>query len=241
MPRDLTKEIEHILEFRPLANRNSLYQLKYFLINKEPTHQSRMWRCLRELQTRKAAMDSIALEMEELNDSNILLDIELERLTRKKAELAATPLDRSEIEVRIRQINRKKAAISQSEVDLRKRMIETEQEATLFLDVFKELDQVSPLKPYDSIDVQEEYWNERLSEELRLKMLLGKPIDTELAKTILSMRESAPIRNEMINIFGQIQSKIDNQKNEHDHLIKQAADAEQETYKTHQRSKNKEH
>lgn len=231
MPRDLEKEIDQTLKDNPLVDRNSLYQLKFFLVNKEPTHQSRMWRCLRELKSRRDTIESINLELAELDDSKELLDIELERLN-KQNELVSNSLDKKEREIKVRQINRKKAALAKSVIGLHKRLHEAKQEAAFFLDNFTELEKVQPLKPFDSVDIQEEYWNERLSDELKLKMLLGRPLDTELVRTILSMRESAPIRGEMINIFSQIQSKskAEPEKDENDKLAEQAAKAEKKPH-----------
>lgn len=238
MPRDLEKEIHETLQNNPIVDRNSLYQLKFFLINKEPTHQARMWRCLRELKGRRDVINAIGLELAEIEDTKALYDIELQRL--KENEVDAKSLDKKEAEIKTRQINRKKAALAQSTIDLHKRLHEAKQEASFFLDSFSELEKIQPLKPFDSIDVQEEYWNDRLADELKMKMLVGRPLDTELVKTILSMRDSAPIKGEMINIFGQIQSKIDAKKDENDKLAEQAAKTEKSNWQYNQCDVDKE-
>lgn len=233
MPRDIEKEINDVIKNHPLADRHSLYQLKFFLINKEPTHQSKMWRCLRELKSRNDSIEAMSLELEDLEDSKLLLDLDLERL--KTKSLGIEGIDKKEYEIRIRQIRRKKESIAKSMVGIHKRLQETKQEATFFLDNFYELEKIQPLKPFDSVEVQEEYWNERLSEELKLKLLVKRPLDTELIKTILSLRDSSPIKQEMINIFGQMNEKVKVQQtiNEHDKLVEQAikAESKDKTYK----------
>ena len=47
-----------------VVQRHSYFQLKYFLIGKEPTNQAKMWQCLRELKTRRQSLKAISLEIE---------------------------------------------------------------------------------------------------------------------------------------------------------------------------------
>lgn len=237
MPRDLEKEIEDALKSNQIVDRNSLYQLKFFLINKEPTHQSRMWRCIRELKARRDTMEAISLELAELEDTRELYEIELTRLEQKECD---AELDKKENDIRVRQVNRKKAALARNVIDLHKRLHEAKQEAAFFLDNFSELEKIQPLKQYDSVEVQEEYWNERLADEVKLKLLLGRPLDTELVKTVLSMRDSAPIKGEMINIFSQIQAKADVAKDENDKLAETAKKAEHSKWQYSQYDVDKE-
>jgi len=68
-----------VLLAQDVAQRHSYFQLKYFLIGKEPTNQSKMWQCLRELKSRKESLKSILLEREDLKDKLELLDINAKR------------------------------------------------------------------------------------------------------------------------------------------------------------------
>ena len=65
--------LEKIQELFPkdleLSSRHSYFQLQYFLIGKEPTNQSKMWQCLRELKSRKDNLESIDLQIEEEKDN----------------------------------------------------------------------------------------------------------------------------------------------------------------------------
>lgn len=232
MKRETLTEINDVLK-NEIVDRHSFYQLKYFIVNKEPTHQSKMWRCLRELKSRRDAMESIQLEMAEARDSRRLLDINLEKT--KKQNLGVTELDIEELKIKERQIERQKIALAKTTIDLEKRLRENEQEASFFLSVFKELESHEPLKAYDSIEAQEEYWNERLAEEVRLKMLLNRPLDVELVKTVLAMGNNAPIKKEMVNVIGQLQERIakaqqqPTKADELDTLAKNAVEAEEVT------------
>mgnify|MGYP003338271045 FL=1 len=44
------------------VGRHSMFQLKYFIVGKEPTHQSKMWRCLSEIESRNEQISSINIE-----------------------------------------------------------------------------------------------------------------------------------------------------------------------------------
>ena len=72
-------EAEELLK-NEVVDRHSFFQLKYFVVGKEPTMQAKMWRCLTELKTRKEAIDIINLEIEETKDTIELLNIEEKRL-----------------------------------------------------------------------------------------------------------------------------------------------------------------
>ena len=77
MSRDIHKEVTELLDKRDIVNRHSFFQMKHFIINKEPTHQSRLWQCLRELKVRKEAIDSIKMELEDADDNLKLTEIEM--------------------------------------------------------------------------------------------------------------------------------------------------------------------
>jgi len=52
MSRDIVTEMNKVLE-NDIVNRMSFFQLQHFIVNKEPTLQSKMWQCIREIRTRK--------------------------------------------------------------------------------------------------------------------------------------------------------------------------------------------
>ena len=86
MERNLREEIKELLK-NEVAQRHSYFQLKYFLIGKEPTYQSKMWQCLRELKTRYDSLEAIDLEREEVKDKIELLDISVLRSERQAGDV----------------------------------------------------------------------------------------------------------------------------------------------------------
>ena len=75
---EFARKMEKMVEQAP-ENRHSYFQLKYFVIGKEPTLQAQMWQCLRELQARKETLDGITLEIDDTKDQIELLDLEREK------------------------------------------------------------------------------------------------------------------------------------------------------------------
>ena len=109
--------------------------------------------------------------------------------------------------IQIRKLERKKLSLVNSLNNLNKKLKETQEEASFFLSAYKQLEKIEPLRDYDDLESNSHFWNENLSQELQLRILLQKPLDLELVKCILALNKESPIRIEMVNILEQIQNK----------------------------------
>ena len=220
-------EAEELLK-NEVVERHSFFQLKYFVIGKEPTVQSKMWRCLTELKTRKEAIDSINLEIEETKDTIELLNIEekrLENINKKnttvghcgvsvesKTQAVEIECFEQELKIKKRQIKRTKEGVSKSIDTLYKKLKFTQEEAAFFNKSFKQLNQIEELKPFDDYDSQKVYWNEKLSQEFDLKVLLHKTPDVELVKTILALTDDLEIKKTTVRSLQNTQRIISSQE-----------------------------
>ena len=208
----LISEIDEVLK-QEVSQRHSYFQLKYFVIGKEPTIQSKMWQCLRELKTRKESLDAIELELEDTKDKLELLHISIEKIGLASPE---DDLTQRENKIKIRQIERQKKAVQTNTLQLVERKKWLEEESRFFLDTFKALLQIEPLKHFDDLESQKQYWGERLSQKLNLKMLTHNQLDTEMVETILALPEDMPIRKKALgtlelrhaNMIRQLQSTL---------------------------------
>ena len=205
MSSELYAEIEKLLT-NDIVDRHSFFQLKYFIVGKEPTSQSKMWRCLSELKSRKTDLNGINLEIEETKDVLELLDIEEGRLKNWKKN--DDEFSDKEAEIKKRQIARKRISIQKSLSDLERKLKFTEEEASFFLQAFHSISKKEPLKPYDDLESQKEYWNEKLSQEFNLKILLQHAPDTELVKTILALNDDSEIKKQTVHILNTTQKKL---------------------------------
>jgi hypothetical protein len=194
----MLEEIDDVLKHE-VAQRHSYFQLKYFLIGKEPTTQSKMWQCLRELKTRRESLKAISLEREEVKDKIELLDIQ-----RKRCELNLQKADkedgllRREIEINIRQYNRQKQAAMESLIDLEEREKWLGEESRFFLETFKNLQKIEPLKHFDDLESQKHYWGEKLTQKVNLKMLTQNHLDSDLIETIVALPDDVQIKKQTL-------------------------------------------
>ena len=200
----LCDQINELLEHVITVNRHSYFQIKYFIVMKEPTHQARLWRCVKELEVRNDSMRAIKMEIDDSMDNLRLAEIELERT---QGILGIDPLDKEEREIQVRKRIRQKTAAEGRLLELKKKLKEAEEEAKLFYELFKALEQKETLKPYDDLESQTQMWNEKISQEFDLRALLGLPIDLELAKTTLALENNTPIKQKFVNKLQEVRAE----------------------------------
>ena len=103
-------------------------------------------------------------------------------------------LDRRELEIRIRQSDRQKKALAKNLEDLDDKERWLKDECLFFVETFKNLEKVEPLRPFDDIEAQSQYWNEKLTQKANIKMLTQNTIDSELVETIVALPNDLPIK-----------------------------------------------
>lgn len=198
--------IDDLLQVVNTVNRHSFFQIKYFIVMKEPTHQARMWRCIREMEARKESLKALHMEIEDSTDNLRLIEIEIDKLN-NILPVESVYIDKEENEIQIRKRLRHKIAAEDRLLGLKKKLKETEEETNLFYTLFKALEKKESLKPYDDFESQLQMWNEKISQEFDLRGLLGLPVDLELAKTTLALENSTPIKQKFINKLQEIRVK----------------------------------
>jgi hypothetical protein len=191
------KEIQDVLQHE-IAQRHSYFQLKYFLIGKEPTLQAKMWQCIRELKNRKDSLEALELEIEETKDNLELMDINIHKLGLELNTYEHQEFTKKEIEIKIRQKERQKKAAQCNIKQLEERKKWLEEECRFFLETFKNIEKVEPLKNYDDLESQKQYWGEKLSQKINLKMLSQNQLDTELIETIVALPDDMPIKQQIL-------------------------------------------
>lgn len=209
----LVDEIKNVINQQEINSRHSYFQLKYFLIGKEPTIQSKMWQCLRELKTRHESVASMNLELEELKDKIKLLDIGVKRI---RHDMEKTVLEdkishelfTEECEIKIRQLNRQKNSMEINLVEIMDRKRCVLEESKFFLVSLKNFLQVEPLRHFDDLEAQKEYWHEKLTQKVNLKMLTQGNVDTELVETIVALPDDIKIKQQTLQTLNMKQNEI---------------------------------
>lgn len=210
---NLNDEIDNVLSQQEIAQRHSYFQLKYFLIGKEPTVQSKMWQCLRELKNRQETVRNMELETEELKDKLELLDISVERIRHDIEKIQNSgqlvdDLNRKECRIKIRQFDRQKKAIDDNIRDIEERKKYVLEECRFFLETYKNLTKIEPLKHFDDLESQIQYWHEKLTQKVNIKMLTGGNIETELVETIIALPDEAKIKQQTLQTLNLKQNEL---------------------------------
>lgn len=204
MSSEIYKRACNLVESRPVCSRHTFYQLKHFVLGKELTTQAKMQKCLREIDARKGSMKSMILGIEDADDELKMLGLKMAVLEKKKEK---NELHREYKAIQKRKLSRKKAVLQDTIDDMRKKLLETEEETSFFLGAYSQLEKIEPLKRHDDPEANAHYWNENFAQELQLRILLQKPLDLDLVKCILAMDSESATRKEMIGILEQIQNR----------------------------------
>lgn len=202
--KEYDKSIEEAL-VNEVVERHSFFQLKNFVIGKEPTHQAKLWRCLKELESRKKSIDSMKMEIENVKDSMEILEIEIND-NKEDCKLSEKEIKINEIKKR--QKKRSMYSLMETEKELYRKMKYAYEEAMFFTKMFEALNKQEKVKPFDDMESQISYWNEKLSHELNIKILNGITPDVELIKTILSLDKESPVKKEVLSILSQNQGLV---------------------------------
>ena len=83
-----------------------------------------------------------------------------------------------------------------------------------FVETFKNIEKIEPLKNFDDLDSQKDYWGTKLLEKINLRILLQKNVDTELIETALALPDDTPIKQQVINKLNYLQNNILKSNNE---------------------------
>lgn len=199
MTTALIEQINSLSTFETV-DRHSFFQLQYFVIGKEPTIQAKLWRCLQEINHRKDSLESARLEIEEVEDQILLL----------KENIRCMEVDNLDLEgsIALRQKQRRLKSTEKTLVSLKKKLVSLEEETKFFIQAFISLEKKEKLKPYDDFESQKSYWNEKLYQELKLKITLQQPISPELVQTILALPSDCNVQIQTVSLLENLATNI---------------------------------
>ena len=195
MSESLMSQMEAIVNQKSIPERHSFYQLQCFVIGKEPTNQARLRQCILELKARKNSLEALELELEDQADNLALTNYEIEQLTLQDFKF--------ENDIQSRKLKRKKLSTEKQIKELEQKRLHIAEEALFLVETYNRLVKIEPLKNWDDIEVQKQYWNEKLKYELNLRFLLKQNMDLELLKTILALDNESPVKKEVLLAFQQ--------------------------------------
>lgn len=217
MSTDLIEKSDKILQTVEIPDRSTFFQLKNFVLGKEPTIHGQIWACIRNISDRREQIDTLELEIENSEDDVKLLDINILRIKDEKPGLLQISPNvmqkdafwEQEKDIRLRKVERQKTSLVRNIEKLKKKVKYIFEELQYLTSAYDALVEVSGgVKNLDDPDVQRNYWNEKLTEELNLTFLLKRPVSTELVHTILALDDDMPIKQQMVQILQKVQSQM---------------------------------
>lgn len=222
---ELFEKIHKVLEKAP-ENRNSYYQLKYFILGKQPTTQSQLWQCLTELRSRKDTIETLQLQIEDTKDDLELTNIEIERLQNDEENLTylnnkLNEFSKKERMVKTRKLKRKQESLMRNINKMESTLQFVVQEARFFLQAFESLQEVEPLKDFDDFEAQKEFWEAKITEEINLKILTRQPLGVDLIQTALSLHNDSEVKDQVINMLENSKNKMQLMQEKDDNVRKQ--------------------
>lgn len=196
--QDALQTMEKVL-VNDVVERHSLFQLQCFILAKEPTIQGKLQQCLREIKSRKTSYDALVLEIEEQEDQLELIDLDIEEVNESLKPDGGRGERRKTI--KLKALDRRRRSLGNSLKNLKKKLQDITDEALFFCSAFDQLSRRENLKPWDDVDVQKEYWSEKLRFEVNTRLLLRQAPDVELMKTIMCLHDDAPIKQATIKML----------------------------------------
>jgi len=218
MSREVIAKAKDILGKYPLpTGKHTDFQLRS-IINGQYTDHGKMWQCVREISARMESLDAMNLQIEQSKDDIRLLRIEIGKyklgikMPQGTGNVEHNEFYREEKRIKIRSTKRKIQSVRTSIENLKKRQSETIQEIDYLSQFLDNLLKKKDWKDLEDNDAQWEYWNARYSNELHVRLLLGLPIDTELAKSILIQENNMSAKSELLRFIGTRNQKIEPEK-----------------------------
>ena len=210
----VTDQAENILKTVDLKDRHSYYQLGHFVLGKEPTIQSKLWQCVREISPRLETLIALEEEIIHFDENYEILEVKIKILESKIKNLNKNiKIENNHLKSKIVEIKKKRLERTNNKKDIikekllkKKRMIE--EELIFFVKNFSELEKIEKIKNWDDFNLQNELWSAKLGSEINLRLLLNLPTDLELCKTVLALPDNNQIKLQLVNSLKNIQYKL---------------------------------
>ena len=210
MSEEIIRRVDDVLDGADVPERHTYFQMKHFIIGKECTVQGQLWQVVRELRARRESLETLTDQLADLDDDIKLAQVnciqaggELESLTRTADEVSQLTA-----EIRLNKIHRQLRSMYRTKAGLERKVAYLSQEVAYLLSAYETLSKAEPLKPLDDVSAQKQYWNEKLTEELNLRLLLHQPIDPDFVRTVMSLDDETPVKKQMTVILQKVQDQM---------------------------------
>ena len=177
-----------MMEKSQLPSRSSFFQIKHFIVEREPTLASKIWSCERNIKDRNDQLRQIETQLAEHDDQDQLFYLDL-----KNAEDACKNQDTytdayKRLFIQKRRLNRKRVSLKHQIDSLESKKALLNQEIEYLKSLQKPLvEEFGGFPNYDDEQLQIEYWSEKILQEINLCLVLNKAIGPEIIRNALSL------------------------------------------------------
>lgn len=181
-----------------LPVRHSFFQLNFFFLNKQVTNQAKMKCCLEELRSRQDSIENINLELEECQDQISLLEIKIKKLGSSEEDL-----------IHERKFKRKIKQVKNKIIRLTEQLSGIKEEYEFFSSSFEKINEKEKWRGWDDFEVQCEYWDAKMRQEINHRLMLGLPIDVEILRTALALPGQTETKKQVISMMERAANKLE--------------------------------
>lgn len=171
-------------------SRPSFFVLEHLLINKEPTHQAKLYRAAEEIKSKLKEVKALENQIDDSNDSIKLMELKFKK----------TKTEINKIEYKM--LQRRKQSILE-DIDRLKDLKEARLEEIDFLaNIYENLSKIEMPKDWDDDSVQLQYHEAKLGNELALRSILGYSQDLEVIKSIMALPDKSTLKQVLSSQIG---------------------------------------
>jgi hypothetical protein len=212
-PQKLFDNVQELLAKADMPERHTFFQMKNFIVGKECTVQGQLWQITRELRARSESLIALQDQMADTQDNIALLNIAIERLRQSPQSQFGVDVEKDELfeqekQIKLRKADREKGSLERALETLKTKSKYLLEEMAYLYNAHEKLSKVQAMKPLDDVQAQQEYWNEKLTEELNLRLILRHPLDCDFVKTILALEDTSPVKKQMVEILNKVQKNM---------------------------------
>lgn len=214
--KDILNRVKAITEKHKILPKHSDFQIEHFMIGKEYTNHSRLWQCVRELQTRQESLENIEVEIEQTKDNIELQKLKIQKLKirlPKSSVLEIKFIEQKEIDIHIRKKERVLNNLEKTLEKIEDRKTILAEESAKILEIFESISKKTQFLDWNNEKAQEEYWNTKFKYELNIVSLLGHPVSSELAKSIMSLPDESLLKKQFGSALINNQKKLTEKNN----------------------------
>lgn len=227
MSTDLMTRAEEIMAKSFVPDRATYFQMKNFILGKEPTAQGQIWATIRAIEGKREEIDCLQDGIADQEDNIGMAEVHLDRI---RSNQGGNDWEKREQVICLRKSERNLASLRKNLEKLKKKLGFVFDELKYYVAAYDALvGVVGEPRPMDDLEAQHNYWNQKLTEELNLSFLLKRPVSIDFVQTVLALDDSMPIKQQVLQILQNIQIQAVRQQQQ---LTEKAAQIAQVTGET---------